>query len=164
MFNEHQMQNSKVCTNIMKTKDFKQQKYNFTKLGTVHITLTTAILGSVIEVHNTKVLYQQHENKKPQALIGFHKTWYSAQHINLSLLKTSFKEHQKFCVNILRVPQISSNNHRHSQNVVHCMTHNLSKTIFFDNQAHEVLYPYHKHKMSAIKSCLRCSNSKTNQL
>jgi len=56
-------------------------------------------------------------------------------HINLSLRKTGFNEHQKLCVNILRVLQISSNNRIHSQNVVHCKTH-LSKTMFFDHQAH----------------------------
>jgi len=82
----------------------------------------------MIEVRNTKVLHQYHENKIPE-LVVVHETWYSAQNI-LSLRKTSFNEHRKFCVNILSVLQISSNNCTHSQNVVHCTTH-LRNTLLW---------------------------------
>ena len=36
----------------------------------MHVTLTTARLGSMIEVHNTEVLYQYHENKKKASSIN----------------------------------------------------------------------------------------------
>jgi hypothetical protein len=45
----------------------------------------------MIEVHNTEVFYQYHENKTPQALIGFHKTWYTLTSASARLVLMSTK-------------------------------------------------------------------------